>query len=69
MTDGQYDRGIALIEAGLAKGGLKYPEEAKLHLGMAYHKAGNKAKAAEVLKTVQGNDGAVELARYWTYMK
>ncbi|GGX09863.1 hypothetical protein GCM10011282_15140 [Undibacterium macrobrachii] len=69
VTYGQYERGIALIEAGLAKGGLKYPEEAKLHLGIAYHKAGNKAKAAEVLKTVQGNDGAVELARYWTYMK
>lgn len=69
VTYGQFDRGIALIEAGLAKGGLKYPEEAKLHLGMAYHKAGNKAKAAEILKTVQGNDGAVELARYWTYMK
>lgn len=69
VTYGQYERGIALIEAGLAKGGLKFPDEAKLHLGMAYHKAGNKAKAAEVLKTVQGNDGAVELARYWTYMK
>lgn len=69
VTYGQFERGIALIEAGLAKGGLKYPEEAKLHLGMAYHKAGNKAKAAEILKTVQGNDGAVELARYWTYMK
>ncbi|MFZ6819047.1 hypothetical protein [Undibacterium sp. Ji22W] len=69
VTYGQYERGIALIEAGLAKGGLKNPEEAKLHLGIAYHKAGNKAKAVEVLKTVQGNDGAVELARYWTYMK
>nr|WP_315468556.1 hypothetical protein [uncultured Undibacterium sp.] len=69
VTYGQFERGIALIEAGLAKGGLKNPEEAKLHLGMAYHKAGNKAKAAEILKTVQGNDGAVELARYWTYMK
>lgn len=69
VTYGQYDRGIELIEAGLAKGGLKYPEEAKLHLGIAYHKAGNKAKAAEVLATVKGNDGATELARYWTYMK
>ncbi len=69
VTYGQFDRGIALIEAGLAKGGLKYPEEAKLHLGIAYHLAGNKAKALEVFKTVQGNDGAVELARYWTYMK
>ncbi len=69
VTYGQYDRGIALIEAGLAKGGLKYPEEAKLHLGIAYHKAGNKVKAVEILNTVQGTDGAVELARYWTYMK
>ncbi|MBR7800432.1 hypothetical protein [Undibacterium fentianense] len=69
VTHGQFDRGIALIEAGIAKGGLKNPEEAKLHLGIAYYKAGNKAKAAETFKTVQGNDGAVELARYWSYMK
>ena len=69
VIHGQVERGIALIEAGIAKGGLKQPEEAKLHLGMAYVAAGNRAKAEEVLKTVTGTDGAVELARYWTMYK
>jgi tetratricopeptide (TPR) repeat protein len=68
-TLGQFEKGIPLIEQGIAKGGLKAPEEAKLHLGMAYLQAGNRAKAEEVLKTVQGNDGAVEIARYWLLVK
>ncbi|WMW80995.1 hypothetical protein RF679_01625 [Undibacterium cyanobacteriorum] len=69
VIHGQVERGIGLIEAGIAKGGLKAPEEAKLHLGMAYLVAGNRAKAEEVLKTVAGNDGAPELARYWLLYK
>lgn len=69
VINGQHERGISLIEQGIAKGGLKSPEEAKLHLGMAYLQAGNKAKAHEVFKTVQGNDGSVELANYWMLMK
>jgi hypothetical protein len=66
---GQFEKGIALIEQGIAKGGLKAPEEAKLHLGMAYLQSGNKAKAAEVFKTIQGTDGTAELARYWLLIK
>lgn len=69
VINGQHERGISLIEQGIAKGGLKSPEEAKLHLGMSYLQAGNKEKAFEVLKTVQGTDGAVELAHYWMLMK
>ncbi|TXI95451.1 MAG: hypothetical protein E6Q34_03015 [Burkholderiaceae bacterium] len=69
VIHGQVERGIALIEAGIAKGGLKQPEEAKLHLGMAYLVAGNRAKAEEVLKTVSGTDGSGDLARYWLLYK
>jgi hypothetical protein len=32
---GEVDKGIELIEKGIAKGGLKRPEDAKLRLGMA----------------------------------
>ena len=32
---GQYDKGIALIQQGIAKGGLSSPADAKLHLGLA----------------------------------
>jgi hypothetical protein len=63
---GQYDKGIALIQQGVAKGGLKHPDEARLHLGIAYLRAGNRAKANEAFRTVKGTDGAADLARLWT---
>lgn len=66
---GQYDRAIALMEQGIAKGGLKVPNEAKLHLGMAYLQSGNTAKATEVFNSIQGNEGAADLGRYWLLYK
>jgi TolA-binding protein len=63
--NGQYDKAIALIEQGIARGGLKHPDDAKLHLGIACLMAGQKAKAEQVLKSVQGSDGAADLARLW----
>lgn len=65
VTLGQADKGIPMIEQGIAKGGLKRPDDAKLHLGMALLQARNKAKATTVLRGVQGNDGAADLARLW----
>jgi len=58
-------KGIALMEAGIKKGNLKRPEDAKLHLGILLIQAGNKAKAAQVLKSIQGTDGARDLANLW----
>ncbi len=63
---GQAAKGIALMEQGIKKGGLRRPEDAKLHLGIAYLQAGQKAKALQVLKTVGGTDGAADLARLWS---
>ena len=65
VLNGRNDKGIALMEQGIAKGGLKRPEDAKLHLGIACLLAGQKAKAMQVLKTVQGSDGTADLARLW----
>ena len=66
-TMGQFDKGIGLIEQGIAKGGLKRPEDAKLRLGLALLQSGkNKAKAVQVLRTVTGNDGAADLGRLWS---
>lgn len=65
VINGQADKGLALMEEGLAKGGLKRPEDARLHLGQAYLMAGQKAKAAATLKAVTGEDGTAELARLW----
>ncbi len=65
VTAGQADKGVAMMEQGLNKGGLTRLEEAKLHLGIAIYWAGNKSAALSQLKTVQGNDGSADLARLW----
>ncbi len=66
VTLGQADKGQTLIEQGIAKGGLKHPEEAKLRLGLALLHGGKaRAKALQVLRSVQGGDGSAELGRLW----
>ena len=62
---GEFDKGLVLMGQGIAKGGLKYPEDAKLHLGYAQLLAGRKAEAIKTLKTVAGPDGSADLARLW----
>lgn len=63
---GDTAKGLAMMEQGIKKGGLRRPEDAKLHLGIAYLQAGQKAKAIQVFKTVGGTDGTADLARLWT---
>lgn len=67
-TMDQYDKGIPLIQAGIAKGGLKAPEEAKLRLGMAQARAGKKADAIATFQTIKGGAGAGDLAKYWVML-
>ena len=65
-TMGLAEKGIPLIEQGIAKGGLKRPEDAKLRLGLAMLQSGkNKSKAVQVLRSVQGADGAADLGKLW----
>ena len=66
VSMGQYDEGIALIQQGIAKDTLKRPEDAKLRLGVAMLQSGKgKAKAVQQLRTVQGTDGAPDVARLY----
>lgn len=65
VFNGQSDKGLALMEQGIGKGGLKRPDDARLHLGYAYLLAGQKAKATQTFKAVQGADGSADLARLW----
>ncbi|TMH05824.1 MAG: hypothetical protein E6H79_08270 [Betaproteobacteria bacterium] len=65
-SGGALDRGLPLMEQGLAKGGLKRPDDAKLHLGLTQALAGRKDDAKQTLAGVQGSDGAGDLARLWT---
>jgi Flp pilus assembly protein TadD len=62
---GQAAKGLAMIEQGIAKGGLKRPDDAKLRLGMAQLRAGNKARALQTLRGVGGKDGTADIARLW----
>jgi hypothetical protein len=71
---GQHDKGIQLIQQGIAllqadkaaKGRAGRVDEANLHLGLAYLRAGQKPKAVQAFKAVQGTDGSADLARLWT---
>lgn len=66
VTLGDVDQGIDLIQQGIAKGGLKRPEEARLRLGMAQQLSSkHKARATQTLKSVGGKDGAADIARLW----
>ena len=65
VMKGQFDKGIALMQQGLAKGGLKRLDDAQLHLGQAWLMAGKTAPAIAAFKSVRGSDGAADLARLW----
>jgi hypothetical protein len=54
-----------MMQQGIAKGSLKRPEDAKLHLGIAQVMAGD-AKAQATLRSVGGTDGTADLARLWS---
>ncbi|MCG2582795.1 hypothetical protein [Massilia sp. TS11] len=62
---GKTQEGLTMMENAIKAGGMKYPDEAKLHLGIAYNVAGKKAQAISTWKSVGGNDGSAALARYW----
>ncbi len=61
----QYQTGIPLMEAGIRKGGLRHPDDTRLHLGLAYMHAGQKPRAVQMFRTVGGKEGAAEVARLW----
>jgi len=65
VFNGEPKAGIALMEQGIAKGGLKRADDTKLHLGIAWLMAGQNTRAQTVFKTVTGTDGTGDLARLW----
>jgi hypothetical protein len=64
-TMGQYDKGVGFIQQGIAKGGLKQPDEAKLRLGAAQAKAGRKDDAIKTFESVKAGGGLSDVARVW----
>jgi hypothetical protein len=66
VSFGDVEQGIAFIEKGIAKGGLKHAEEARLRLGLAQMQSAKaRSVATQTLRGVKGNDGAADIARLW----
>ena len=65
VTMDQFDKGINFIQQGIAKGGLKQPDEAKLRLGIAQLRAGNKDEAIKTFESVKAGGGLAHMAKYW----
>ena len=66
VLKGDADKGLAMMAQGLAATNLKRPDDEKLRFGIAHVFAAQNTKAVETFKTVQGADGAADLARLWT---
>jgi hypothetical protein len=63
---GQADKAVELIEKGIAKGGLKRPDDAKLRLALAMAQSPKtKAKGLQALRAIGGSDGTAEVARLY----
>jgi hypothetical protein len=65
VTMEQFDKGIGYIQQGIAKGGLKQPDEAKLRLGIAQFRAGHKDEAIKTFQDVKAGGGLSDIAKYW----
>jgi len=66
LSYGQYDKAAAALSRGLMKGSLRNETEARLWLGIAQLKAGNKDEATKTFKAVKGDPVLERLANLWT---
>lgn len=60
---GAHERGLALMQQGIAKGGLRRPDDTQLHLGQVALRAGKLDVARTAFQSVKGSDGTADLAR------
>jgi len=70
LSHGDNAKAIELIQAGIAKG-IADPAEldiAKLHLGIAQYRAGQKDAAKATWAEVKADNGAASLAQSWTLL-
>jgi len=67
MTYGQFDKAVTSISRGLAKGGLKSPEEADVLLGIAQLRMKNTGEAQRAFEKAAAshNAGYIQLGRLW----
>ena len=59
------DKAVAMINAGIAKGGLKSPDEAYILLGIAHERAKNNAEAIKAFNKANTDKQYERLAKLW----
>jgi hypothetical protein len=67
LSYGQNDKALAALNKGIAKGSLKYPEEANLLLGIAQLRSHDAADAEKSFDKVaaSSNSGYARLGKLW----
>lgn len=65
VLNGQNDKGLALMAAGISKGGIKQVDDARLLLGYAQYVAGQKSKAIQTMRSINGQGAPAVLAKLW----
>jgi TolA-binding protein len=63
---GEYGKAVPALQAGIAKGGLRAAPDARMALGIAQVKAGQKAEALKTFRTVKFDDELSQrIAQLW----
>ncbi len=65
LSYGESAKAIEVLSRGIAKGGVRNPDEAGILLGIAYLKAGNKPEAAKAFQTVNKDPTLTRVAKLW----
>lgn len=65
ITFGDFDTGLKMMRTALDRGGLAYPEAARMRYGYALLQAGRRDEALAVWRRVRGDDGAQAMAQLW----
>ncbi|HEU5136264.1 MAG TPA: tetratricopeptide repeat protein [Steroidobacteraceae bacterium] len=65
LSYGQIDKAVEALNRGIAKGGVKNPDEAAILLGIAHLRAGNKPEAAKAFSTANKDATMTRIAKLW----
>jgi len=65
LSYGQNDKAIEALQRGMGKGGVKYPDEGNLLLGIAYVRSNNKPEAIKAFQNVNKDPGLTRIAKLW----
>lgn len=64
-SHGQHDKAIEALTRSLTRKGLKYPDQARLALGLAYLNTHRQAEAVKIFNTIAADSLSARLARLW----